>query len=62
MGKEIAADALLDFAASRTGSADIQLSDTQVAEIERRMKNPKRKYMTLEESRAKIAQLSGYAG
>src|SRR2546423_163573 len=59
--QEIAADALLDFAASNSGSANVQLSDAQVAEIERRMSNPKRKFMTLEESRAKLVRLSGDA-
>jgi hypothetical protein len=59
--QEIAADALLDFAASHSGAADVRLSDAQVAEIERRMANPKRKFMTLEESRPKLVRLSGYA-
>ena len=49
------ADAIIDAATPR--AEDMQLSDEQVAEIERRMANPSPKFITLAEAQARLQKL-----
>ena len=44
--QEVAARAIINYG---TDDDDVQLSDEQVAEIERRMRNPNRKFISLAE-------------
>jgi putative addiction module component (TIGR02574 family) len=53
--QERAADALLDFAAQ--ASSDLQLSDDQAAEVERRLGDKSASGMTLDEFRARVGKL-----
>ncbi len=52
--QEAAARAIIDYGAD---DGDVQLSDEQVAEIERRMANPKRKFISLAELDKRIRRL-----
>jgi hypothetical protein len=40
----------------KQGSADLQLSDEQIAEVERRLADPDPKFVTLDEVRARFAR------
>ncbi len=51
----ILADAIIDAATPR--NEDLQLSDEQVAEIERRMANPSPRFITLAEAQARLQKL-----
>jgi putative addiction module component (TIGR02574 family) len=52
--QEIAAEAILDFAAESDG---LQLSAEQVAEVERRLQDRKASTLTIEEFRAGVRKL-----
>jgi hypothetical protein len=52
--QDIAAAAILDFAAR---DRDLELSDEQVAEVERRMADPNPKYLTLAQVREHFKKL-----
>ena len=47
-----AARAIIDYGAGRDD--DLQLSDEQVAEVERRMADPNRKFLSLTEVRSRL--------
>jgi hypothetical protein len=49
------ADAIIDAATPR--AEDMQLSDEQVAEIERRMREPDPRFITLAEAQARLQKL-----
>ena len=52
--QEIAATAILDFAAR---DRDVELSDEQVAEVERRLADPNPQYLTLAQVREHFKKL-----
>lgn len=52
--KEAAARAIIDYGASQDD--DLQLSDAQVIEVERRMADPNRTFITLSEARNRLRQ------
>jgi len=52
--REVAADAILDYA----GGRDISLSDEQVAEVNRRLAEPNPKTLTITEFRARLRKLN----
>ena len=51
----VLADAIIDAATPR--SEDLQLSDEQVAEIQRRMNEPSPRFITLAEAQARLQKL-----
>ena len=52
--QEVAADAILDYT---SGGRGIELSDEQVAEVERRLTDPNPKTLTITEFRARLRKL-----
>ena len=52
--QDVAADAILDYAAGHRG---VELSDEQVAEVERRLAEPNPKALTITEFRARLRKL-----
>ena len=52
--QERAAEFILDFVAQ---SGDIQISDEQLAELERRMSDPNPEFLTMDEVRARLRKL-----
>jgi putative addiction module component (TIGR02574 family) len=54
--QEVAADAILDYAA---GGRGLELSDEQVAEVERRLAEADPQVLTISEVRARLRKLCG---
>ena len=52
--QEVAADAILHYA---SGGRGVELSDEQVAEVERRLAEPNPKTLTITEFRARLCKL-----
>ena len=52
--QEVAADAILDYA---SGARGVELSDDQVAEVQRRLADPNPKTLTITEFRARLRKL-----
>jgi putative addiction module component (TIGR02574 family) len=52
--QEVAAEAILDYA---SGGRGVELSDEQVAEVERRLAEPSPKTLTITEFRARLRKL-----